>query len=132
MVIHNRTHISDFINHSIFPADTPHVVKCQFHLNKEGVTCGPFAIMVGEKLNEEEWEVCYYHTGHHGAAVVQKLGSLQASYLVDSSLQSMYEIPTTPLLGAVGTGSTHIKPFCHYRMMPPQSYTQGTMLFSIF
>ena len=57
--------------------------------------CESFAIMVGEKLNREEWEVCYHHTGHHGAAVVRKFGSLQASYLVDSSLRSVYEIPAT-------------------------------------
>jgi hypothetical protein len=86
MVLHNRTCISDFINDSIFPMDTPHVMKHQFHLSKEGTTCRPFAIMVGEKLNRKEWEVCYYHTGCHSAAVVKKLGSSQVRYLVDSSL----------------------------------------------
>ena len=95
MVIHNRTRITDFIDHGIFPADTPHAVKHQFHLSEEGATCGPFAIMVGEKLSGEEWQVCYHHTGHHGAAVVRRLGCSWASYLVDSSLRSVYEIPAT-------------------------------------
>jgi len=36
MVIHNGTCISDFIDHSILPVDTPYIVKHQFHLRDEG------------------------------------------------------------------------------------------------
>ena len=124
MVIHNRTRIADFIDHGIFPADTPHAVKRQFHLSEEGATCGPFAIMVGEKLSGEEWEVCYHHTEFHGAAVVRKFGSSRASYLIDSSLRSCTKFPPLdPFFGALGTSSTPTKPFRHYRMTHLQSYT---------
>jgi hypothetical protein len=125
MVIHNGTCISDFIDHGIFPVDTPYIVKHQFHLSDEGATCEPFAIMVGEKLNREEWEVRYYHTGRHGAAVVRKLGSSQARYLVDSSLRSVYEIPAA---GSSLWGTDHR--FYTHQSLPPLPHKASPIIYT--
>lgn len=31
------------------------------HLSEEGATCGPFTIIVGEKLNRDKWGIDYLH-----------------------------------------------------------------------
>jgi hypothetical protein len=35
------------------------VAKHSLHLSEEGGTCGPFAIITGEKLDHSEWRSCY-------------------------------------------------------------------------
>jgi len=46
------------------------VAKDSLHLNEEGGTCGPFAIITGERLDNNEWRSRYLHTGGHGGMVV--------------------------------------------------------------
>jgi hypothetical protein len=67
-------------------------VKDRTQLSTEGGTCGPFAIIAAEKLDQRQWVIRYLHTGSHGAAVVYQRGNPNVLYLMDSTLRSVYSI----------------------------------------
>lgn len=108
--------------------------KSNIYLNEEGSTCGPFAVVVGEKLNPDEWKVDYLHTGRHGAAVAYKVKSPQVLYFVDSSTRSVYCIPSSRYLWSLGSHVysiySHPPSFPHvispvvYRSLDPLYYTE--------
>jgi hypothetical protein len=101
--------IAGFPDHRI-GQNTTHLsetVKTHFHLSEEGATCGPFAIIAAEKLNRDEWDIDYLHTGHHGATVVQKFTQPYITYLIDSSLQAVYKLPSTGYLWSSGNHIFH-------------------------
>jgi hypothetical protein len=77
------------------------VAKDGLHLSEEG-TCGPFAIITGEKLDSNEWRSRYLHTGGHGGMVVWRVQSPTRRYVIDSSLRSAYEIPLSRFLWSAG------------------------------
>jgi hypothetical protein len=78
------------------------VAKDSLHLSEEGGTCGPFAIITGEKLDHNEWRSRYLHTGGHGGMVVWRVQSPTRRYMIDSSLRSAYEIPLSGFLWSPG------------------------------
>jgi hypothetical protein len=80
-------------------------VKDRTQLSTEGGTCGPFAIIAAEKLDQCQWVIRYLHTGSHGAAVVYQRGNPNVLYLMDSTLRSVYSIPPSRFLWSTGNHS---------------------------
>jgi hypothetical protein len=96
------------------------VAKDTLHLSEEGGTCGPFAIITGEKLDHSEWRRHYLHTGRHGGMVVWKAQSPTKRYIIDSSLRTAYEIPLSGFLWSPGH---HIY---STDLVPPQSLNHSS------
>jgi len=96
--------VSAFLDNSTFaqPQSFFDAAKLSLYLCEEGGTCGPFAIITGEKLNSAEWESRYLHTGGHGGMIVWRVQSPTRRYIIDSSLRSAYEVPLSGFLWSPG------------------------------
>lgn len=59
-------------------------------------------MVAAAKLERDKWDVDYLHTGRHSAIVVRKSTQPETLYIIDSSLQSAYEIPARGYLWSIG------------------------------